>query len=55
MWLVPYAHAPWQGSVIGVSVAWVLFGDTPSASFIAALALMALGSWLSLPGEDSAA
>ena len=39
------------GLFIGVAVVWVLFGDAPAAGFIAALALMALGSWLSLPGR----
>lgn len=37
------------GPFIGVAVAWVLFGDAPGPGFLAALALMALGSWLSLP------
>lgn len=37
------------GPFIGVAVAWVIFGETPEAGFLVALALMALGSWLSLP------
>jgi drug/metabolite transporter (DMT)-like permease len=37
------------GPFIGVAVAWAIFGETPGASFVVALALMALGSWLSLP------
>ena len=37
------------GPFIGVAVAWALFGEAPDASFLAALGLMALGSWLSLP------
>lgn len=37
------------GPFIGVAVAWALFGDAPGTSFVVALALMALGSWLSLP------
>ena len=39
------------GPFIGVAVAWALFGEAPGASFLAALGLMALGSWLSLPGR----
>ena len=39
------------GPFIGVAVAWALFGVAPGAGFVAALALMALGSWLSLPGR----
>ena len=42
------------GPFIGVVVAWVLFGDAPGVSFLAALALMALGSWLSLPERQQA-
>ncbi len=37
------------GPFIGVAIAWALFGDVPAAGFLVALALMALGSWLSLP------
>lgn len=37
------------GPFIGVAVAWVLFNDPPGANFLVALALMAVGSWLSLP------
>lgn len=37
------------GPFIGVAVAWALFGEAPGAGFLVALALMALGSWLSLP------
>lgn len=40
------------GPFIGVAVAWALFGDAPGAGFLVALALMALGSWLSLPEAD---
>lgn len=40
------------GPFIGVAVAWLLFGDAPGAGFLAALALMALGSWLSLPSAN---
>jgi drug/metabolite transporter (DMT)-like permease len=39
------------GPFIGVAVAWALFGEAPGASFLAPLGLMALGSWLSLPGR----
>lgn len=39
------------GPFIGVVVAWVLFGEMPSARFAVALVLMALGSWLSLPEQ----
>lgn len=39
------------GPFVGVAVAWALFGEAPGACFLAALALMALGSWLSLPGR----
>ncbi len=39
------------GPFIGVAAAWALFGDAPGAGFLAALALMALGIWLSLPGR----
>jgi len=39
------------GPFIGVAVAWALFGEAPGAGFLAALGLMALGSWLSLPGH----
>lgn len=39
------------GPFIGVSVAWALFGEAPGAGFLAALTLMALGSWLSLPSR----
>lgn len=39
------------GPFIGVAVAWALFGAAPGVGFLAALALMALGSWLSLPGR----
>ena len=39
------------GPFIGVAVSWMLFGEAPEASFLAALALMALGSWLSLPNR----
>ena len=34
-------------------VARALFGDAPGAGFLVALALMALGSWLSLPETDA--
>lgn len=37
------------GPFIGVAVAWVLFGEAPGAGFLAALGLMVLGIWLSLP------
>ena len=37
------------GPFIGVVVAWAIFGEAPGAGFLIALALMALGSWLSLP------
>lgn len=37
------------GPFIGVAVTWAIFGETPGASFVVALALMALGSRLSLP------
>ncbi|MBP3893844.1 MAG: DMT family transporter [Atopobiaceae bacterium] len=37
------------GPFIGVAVAWLIFGETPGTGFVAALVLMALGSWLSLP------
>lgn len=40
-----YALAPF----IGVVIAWVVFGEAPSTLFLAALALMAVGTWLSLP------
>ncbi len=39
------------GPFIGVAMAWALFGEAPGAWFLVALALMALGSWLSLPGR----
>lgn len=39
------------GPFIGVAAAWALFGVVPGAGFLAALVLMALGSWLSLPGR----
>jgi len=39
------------GPFIGVAVAWALFGEAPGAGFLAALVLMALGSWLSLPKQ----
>lgn len=39
------------GPFIGVAMAWALFGEAPGACFMVALALMALGSWLSLPGR----
>lgn len=39
------------GPFIGVMVAWVLFGQMPGVRFVAALVLMALGSWLSLPKQ----
>ena len=39
------------GPFIGVAVAWALFGEAPGAGFLAALVLMALGSWLSLPEQ----
>ena len=39
------------GPFIGVAAAWALFGETPRAGFLVALSLMALGSWLSLPGR----
>lgn len=39
------------GPFIGVAMAWALFGEAPGAWFLAALALMALGSWLSLPNR----
>jgi len=37
------------GPFMGVAISWALFGQAPGAGFIVALALMALGSWLSLP------
>jgi len=39
------------GPFIGVAVAWALFGEAPGAGFLAALVLMALGSWFSLPKQ----
>lgn len=41
------------GPFIGVVVAWALFGEAPGTGFLAALALMALGSYLSLPGDGA--
>lgn len=40
------------GPFIGVAMAWALFGEAPGAWFLVALALMALGSWLSMPQAE---
>ncbi len=47
-----YAVAPF----VGTALSWVVFSADPSPLFLAALALMAAGSWLALPrrGESAA-
>lgn len=46
-----YAVAPFAGTALS----WLVFGADPSPLFLAALVLMAVGSWLALPGHGEAA